>query len=390
MEERFMERAFQLAKRGAGWVSPNPMVGAVLVKDGEIIGEGWHKQFGGPHAEVEAIRDAEKKGKDPKGATMYVTLEPCSHYGKTPPCAELLIKKEIRKVVSAIEDPNPAVAGKGHKLLRESGVMVQENVLREMAEEQNEAFFHWIRTGRPLCRMKAAMTWDGKICTTTGESKWITGEKARGKVHEMRHEHMAIMVGIETVLRDDPTLTARRPESESESPWRNPIRLIVDSRGRTPLSARVFQSISEAPLWIAVTEEAPKERVTALEKEGARIFVLPTLQHRIDLKALMEAVGKNGVHSVLLEGGSRLNWGALEAGIVQNVSFFLAPKLFGGAEAKGPIGGEGVRALSDHWAIKNIRYTSFGEDLLIEGQLELKGHVELKGHGEKEEECLLD
>lgn len=263
-DRKYMEMAIELAKGGVGWVNPNPMVGAVIVKDGRILGKGFHTKYGELHAEREALAACTE---DPRGAVMYVTLEPCCHYGKTPPCTEAILEKGIAKVVIGSDDPNPQVAGKGIRRLRENGVKVVTGVCKEQCDELNQVFFHYIRTGMPYAVMKYAMTMDGKIATSTGASKWITGETARNRVQQDRHRYAGIMVGIGTVLRDDPLLTCRLPGSKS------PVRIICDTHLRTPLTAQVVQTTDQAETWIATCSK-DNEKIAALEAHGCRIFLL--------------------------------------------------------------------------------------------------------------------
>ncbi|MCI9487556.1 MAG: bifunctional diaminohydroxyphosphoribosylaminopyrimidine deaminase/5-amino-6-(5-phosphoribosylamino)uracil reductase RibD [Lachnospiraceae bacterium] len=355
----YMQLALRLAGRGAGWVSPNPMVGAVLVKDGKIIGQGWHEAYGGPHAERNALASC---GEDPAGATMYVTLEPCCHQGKQPPCTDAILEAGIRRVVIGSVDPNPLVAGKGIRILREHGMEVTEHVLEEECSRLNEVFFHYIQTKRPFVVMKYAMTLDGKIAAFTGESKWITGEAAREHVHRQRHRYTAIMAGVGTVLADDPLLTCRMPGGK------NPVRIICDTGLRTPLTSQVVSTAGQVPTILA-TCSGDRERWAAYEKAGCRILFVDKKGGHIDLEALMEALGRDGIDSILLEGGGTLNWSALESGIVRKVQAYLAPKLFGGRDARTPVEGDGVPSPSNAFFLKNSTVIRLGEDFLIESEV---------------------
>ncbi len=359
----YMERALMLAGRGAGRVNPNPMVGAVLVKDGRIIGEGWHMEYGGPHAERNALASCKT---DPKGATLYVTLEPCCHYGKTPPCTEAILASGIERVVVGSRDVNPLVAGKGIGFLRGHGIRVTEGVLREACEALNTVFFHYIRTKTPYVTMKYAMTMDGKTATYAGHSKWITGETARKRVHEDRSRNMAVMTGVGTVLADDPMLNCRLIEG------RSPIRLICDTRLRTPLFSQIVGSARRIPAWI-LTCCGEKERHTPYLESGCRVLTLPERDGHVDLAAAVRALGEEGIDSIYLEGGESLNGAALAAGIVQALHCYIAPKLFGGKTAPSPMGDPGV-AFPETARLLHIRgVRRYGEDILIESVLDKEG-----------------
>lgn len=355
----YMRLALQLAQKGCGWVSPNPMVGCVIVKNGEIIGQGWHEKYGQPHAERNALNFCRES---PEGAVMYVTLEPCCHYGKQPPCTEAILSSGIKKVFVGSSDPNPLVAGKGIQILREHGVEVTEHILKEECDRLNEVFFHYIRTRRPFVVMKYAMTMDGKIAAYTGASKWITGEPARNHVHRQRHRYRAIMAGVGTILSDDPMLTCRIDNG------RNPIRIVCDTNLRTPITAQVVRTAKQIPTIIAVCH-ADREKTSAFEEAGCQIIHLGEEGGHVDLRQLMEELGQREIDSVLLEGGGTLNWSALQSGIVQKVQAYLAPKLFGGQTAKTPVGGTGVPAPADAFSLKNSTVTRLGEDFLIEGEV---------------------
>lgn len=360
MNKKYMERALELAEKGVGRVNPNPLVGAVIVKEDRILSEGWHEQFGGPHAEVNAFNRASE---DVSGATLYVTLEPCSHYGKTPPCAEAIIQKKISKVVIGMIDPNPLVAGKGVELLRKSGIEVISGVLESECRKQNEIFIKYIQSQLPFVILKSAMTLDGKIATSTGDSKWITGESSRKHVHELRNRVSGIMVGIGTVLQDNPHLTTRL-ESTSVS---HPIRIVVDSMGRTPLDSNVLQNLDICKTIIAVTDRVSSAQISIFKDKGAEVLVIESLEGRVNLKALFEKLGALKIDSILLEGGSELNFSALKAGMVDKIMMYIAPKLIGGSTAKTPVGGAGVMFMSDAMALNHFTVTKIDEDLLIEG-----------------------
>lgn len=362
MDIKFMERALELAEKGIGYTNPNPLVGAVIVKDGNIIGEGYHEFFGGPHAEINAFKNA---AEDVSGATMYVTLEPCSHYGKTPPCAEAIVKKGIKKVVVAQKDPNPQVSGRGIKILRDNGIEVITGVLEDRSRSLNEIFLKYITTKLPFCLLKSAMTLDGKTASASGDSKWITNEESREYVHSLRHRLAAIMVGVGTVLQDDPYLNTRLKSGEG----RDPVRIIVDSTARIPITANVLSLESKAKTIIATTALAPEEKLAELKKKGAEILIIPLAENRVDLKALMKTLGERGIDSVLLEGGSELNFSAIEADIVDKINIFIAPKLIGGSKAKTPVGGAGRQLMKEAVNLYSTKTYTFGDNVMIEGYL---------------------
>ena len=331
-DEAYMKLALELAQKGCGWTAPNPMVGAVIVKNGEIIGSGYHQRYGQLHAERNALAACTQS---PQGATLYVTLEPCCHYGKTPPCTEAIIENDISRVVIGSPDPNPLVAGKGVALLRQHGIAVTEGVLREQCDRLNQVFLHYIQHQTPYVVMKYAMTMDGKIATHSGLSKWITGEAARQQVQQDRHRYSAIMVGVGTVLADDPLLTCRLPDSK------NPVRVICDTHLRTPLNNQIVQTAKDVPTIIATSCD-DEEKLTLYRQANCQICMVPEQKGHLDLRQLMQALGQQKIDSILLEGGGTLNWAALQSGIVHKVQAYIAPKLFGGAEAKSPVEGLGV------------------------------------------------
>lgn len=413
----------ELARKGEGWTSPNPMVGAVIVKEGRVIGEGYHTRCGGLHAERQAIASLRESA---KGATLYVTLEPCCHHGKTLPCTEAILEQGIGRVVIGSRDPNPLVAGKGAAMLRAAGVQVEEDFLREECDRLNPVFFHYITRGTPYVVMKYAMTADGKIAARTGASRWVTGEAARREVQKLRHRYRGIMVGIGTVLTDDPMLNCRLEGK------RSPVRIVCDSRLRIPLGAQLCRTAREYPTIVACagepeagqeTKAGPKAarvpireprssdspggaehsgelrssdspggaahsgepkgsdssrgaehsdlteftwKRRALEDMGVTVVSLPGADGRVDLRALMAYLGRRGIDSVLLEGGGALNESVLRAGIVQEVKIFLAPKLFGGAGAPSPVAGSGVDTPEEAWHLELERMSQVGEDVLLE------------------------
>ena len=359
-DETYMRRALELAEKGAGWVSPNPLVGAVIVKDEEIIGEGYHERYGQLHAERNALAHCTKS---PKGATIYVTLEPCCHHGKQPPCTDALLAAGIRRVVIGSKDPNPLVHGKGIRILREHGVEVTEHVLEKECDVENEVFFHYMQTKLPFVILKYAMTLDGKIATYTGASRWVTGEAARAHVHRMRNRYRAIMVGVGTVLADDPMLTCRLKGTENGA---NPVRIICDSTLRTPLESQIVHSAKEIPTILATCNRQEAMHMPYIEA-GCKILVTPEKDGHVDLSDLMRQLGQLGIDSVILEGGGTLNWSALQAGIVQKVQAYVAPKLFGGTEAKTPVEGQGFQTPADAVELTRTKITALGLDWLIEG-----------------------
>lgn len=364
MEDReYMRRALALAEKGVGWTSPNPMVGAVIVKDGRVIGEGYHEKYGQPHAEPNALAACTE---DPRGAVMYVTLEPCCHYGKQPPCVDAILEAGIRRVVIGSADPNPLVCGKGVGILKSKGVSVTEGVLREECDRLNQVFFHYIQTGYPFVTMKYAMTMDGKIAAYTGASKWVTGEEARAHVQSQRHRFRSIMVGVGTVLADDPLLTCRMEGG------RNPVRIVCDSHLRTPLASQLVETADQVQTIIA-TCCPDREKQAAYQKAGCQVWLIREKDGRVDLKELMKKLGQEKIDSVLLEGGGTLNWAALESGTVQKLQAYIAPKLFGGQTAKTPVEGQGFPTPSQAVLLKNSTVTRLGEDFLIESEVD--GHV---------------
>ena len=359
-DEDYMAIALQLAKKGRGFTSPNPMVGAIIVKNGKIIGEGYHEKYGEFHAERSALNACTE---NPNGATMYVTLEPCCHYGKQPPCVDAIIKSGIRRVVIGSNDPNPLVSGKGMELLRKNRVIVTEHILQEECDQLNEVFFHYVQTKRPFVVLKYAMTMDGKLATRTGESKWVTGEIARHHVMMQRHDYRAIMVGIGTVLADDPLLTCRMDGG------RNPIRIICDTELRTPLTSKIVTTARDITTIIATCSQ-DQSRASLYEEKGCQVLLVQRKNGHIDLEHLMDLLGQKQIDSVLLEGGGTLNWSALSCGIVQKVQSYIAPKLFGGQLAKTPIEGLGVASVNAAFRLKNSRILQLCEDFLIESEVE--------------------
>ncbi|MBE3583408.1 MAG: bifunctional diaminohydroxyphosphoribosylaminopyrimidine deaminase/5-amino-6-(5-phosphoribosylamino)uracil reductase RibD [Limnochordaceae bacterium] len=361
-----MDRALALARQALGQTSPNPLVGAVVLDEtGRLVGEGYHHRAGEPHAERLALAQA---GAAAQGGTLYVTLEPCSHYGRTPPCVDAVIASGVRRVVAAMVDPNPLVAGRGIARLRQAGIDVQVGVREEQAQRLNEPFVHYITTGRPLGVWKAAMTLDGKIATVAGESRWISGEAARALVHEWRQTYDVVLVGSGTILRDDPQLTTRRAGGR---PGRDPVAVVVDSSGRVPVNARLFTTPRTRPPVLATTERCPQFVRDAWARAGAQVWVVAAepATGRVDLADLWRRLGEAGLTSVLIESGGEVAYSALAAGLVQRVNLFIAPLLFGGASAPTPLGGTGIRRLSDAWRLTSVEVSQIGDDVLITGRV---------------------
>ncbi|KAF0194874.1 MAG: diaminohydroxyphosphoribosylaminopyrimidine deaminase [Bacillota bacterium] len=360
-EMKYMVRALDLAAIARGRTSPNPMVGAVVVKDGEVIGEGYHPRAGDPHAEVFALAAA---GEAARNADLYVTLEPCCHYGRTPPCSKKILGAGIRRTVVATLDPNPLVAGKGVAELRAAGVMVEVGLRGDEARRLNEAFFTYMTKRRPFVTSKWAMTLDGKTACASGDSRWVSGVISRKWVHELRDEVDAIMVGIGTVLTDDPELTTRLPEKNDS---RDPIRIIVDSHLRTPPEARLFKSGSKSPTWIACLDSIEFTKSPLHSIPNVQILPLSSKEGRVDLDALLSTLWKRKINHVLLEGGGTLNYTAFSQQIIDKVYCLIAPKIVGGAQALSPVGGDGLSKMSNAWNIDVQQVVWLGEDMLVKG-----------------------
>jgi diaminohydroxyphosphoribosylaminopyrimidine deaminase / 5-amino-6-(5-phosphoribosylamino)uracil reductase len=363
---RFIKLALRLARRGYGATSPNPMVGAVLVKNGKIIGRGWHRKAGMPHAEIEALRNAQKNNFNPRGATLFITLEPCCTHGRTPPCTAAIIAAGIKKVVIGATDPNPRHASKGFKILQRAGIEVVHGILADDCARLNEAFNHWIVCRTPFVTVKAAMTLDGKIATASGESKWITGEKARAHGMKLRQGSDAILVGVNTILADDPSLTAR-----SQNKNLRLRRIILDSRARTPLTAKIVTDDFAALTTIVVGKHAPKKTVAALAQQ-VNVIVAPlkksaigNRQSAIDLRWLLKKLGAENITSLLVEGGGEVNASFLLGGFAQRVAFFYAPKILGGRDAKKAVAGDGAKSLAEVLQLREVKWQRLGQDLLL-------------------------
>lgn len=358
MDQQFMRRALFLARRALGCTSPNPLVGAVLVKRGKIIGEGWHHAAGQPHAEIEAFSDAARKGHRPKGATLYVTLEPCCTQGRTPPCTNAILFHGIKRVVVAATDPNPAHAGKGFQILRAAGLKVETGCLGEMATELNAGFNHWITQRTSLVTLKAAMTLDGKIATKTGESKWITGEASRAFAMKLRRSMDAILVGVNTILQDNPSLTLR--------PSRKPglRRIVLDPRGRIPANAKVITDELASLTTIVTTRRHLKTLSQRLPK-GTNVLPIPLKGGKLDLTALLKHLGQTGITNLLVEGGGETNWHFLKQRLVHRVVLFYAPLVIGGRDAVRGIAGEGFGGLAEIPSLQNLRFNRLDQDLAL-------------------------
>jgi diaminohydroxyphosphoribosylaminopyrimidine deaminase/5-amino-6-(5-phosphoribosylamino)uracil reductase len=346
-------RCLKLAERGVGRVEPNPRVGAVLVKGGKVVGEGWHERYGGPHAEVHAIR---KAGAKAKGATLYCSLEPCCHFGKTPPCTDLVIRSGIREVVASSKDPHFVVAGKGFARLRKAGIKVTVGVMQDAARRLNEGFFKFHTTGMPYVLAKWAMTLDGKIATRTGDSRWISNDASRKFLRGLRDRYQAILVGSNTALRDDPRLRGATS---------GPVRIVLDSMARVPLEATVVKTAREQRIIIAVSTSAPEEKVRALQRAGVQIVRLEVM----DIRVLLELLAKDGLHSILVEGGGEVHASLFEAGVVDEVCVFVAPKVIGGRDAKSPVEGTGLEKMAHALSLTGVTIDRIGDDVVIRGRV---------------------
>ena len=358
MDIKYMQRAIELAKLGEGFTNPNPLVGAVIVKDGRIIGEGWHECYGGLHAERNALKNATEPV---VGADMYVTLEPCSHYGKQPPCCVAVADAGIKNVYIGSDDPNPLVAGKGISYLKEHGINVVTGVLKEECDEINKIFFHYITHKTPYIIMKVAMSIDGKCASYTGDSKWISNELSREDTHRTRKRVAGIMVGINTVLADNPMLNCRL-----ENP-KNPVRIICDSKLKIPLDCEIVKTAKDIPTYVAtVSDDRGKEKLLA----DYGVKIIKTTGERVDLAELMKALGELKIDSVLVEGGAELHASMLKAGLVNKLEVYIAPKIIGGTDSKPIVGGKGVSFVRDAYMFKNPKITMLGEDIKIEYEKE--------------------
>jgi diaminohydroxyphosphoribosylaminopyrimidine deaminase/5-amino-6-(5-phosphoribosylamino)uracil reductase len=356
-----MRRALELALKGRGRTRPNPVVGAVLVKNRRVVGEGYHRKAGGPHAEIHALRQA---GRRARGADLYINLEPCCHHGRTPPCTGALIQAGVRRVVVGQRDPNPRVAGRGLAALKRAGIEVVRGVLEKESREINLAFNSYITAGRPWTVLKLAMSLDGKIATGRGDSRWISGEKARRLAHEMRAGADAILAGTGTVLADDPQLTARLPGKKT----RAPVRVILDRLGRVPLKARVFSNAGSETVLLAAGPDFPRARKTRLEKTGVQVIEPGVGKRGLDLDRLIRELGRREITSLLVEGGGELAASLLDQGLVDRVVVFVAPMIIGGRGAPGPVGGPGAGKIAEALRLEGLRATAVGGDWMLEGR----------------------
>lgn len=360
-DEKYMRLAMQLAGNAIGRTSPNPLVGAVIVKDNRVVGCGWHRKAGTPHAEVHALNQA---GELAQGADVYVTLEPCAHYGKTPPCAKALVEAKVKNVYGGLLDVNPKVAGKGFKILEDAGIHVEYGFLQDELRKQNEVFFKWIEHKKPFIVLKAAMTLDGKIATATGQSKWITNETSRAYGYKLRDIYDGIMVGINTVIEDNPMLTARVDGGK------NPIRIVVDSSLRIDINANVVQDKS-AKTIIATTDKADKDKILKLQAQDVDVIVVDKDENdKVDIEKLLDILGQQNICSILVEGGATLSGSFVARKLVDKVYFFIAPKIVGGKEAKTPVAGTGILNLQEALALKDIQIEKLEEDILIIGRVD--------------------
>jgi diaminohydroxyphosphoribosylaminopyrimidine deaminase/5-amino-6-(5-phosphoribosylamino)uracil reductase len=361
-DEHFMQMALELALQGRGYTSPNPMVGAVVVRNGVVVGRGFHQLPGGPHAEVHALDAA---GAETQGATLYVTLEPCNHIGRTPPCTAKVLEAGIQRVVIGMQDPNPHVAGGGAEFLKSRGVDIRLGVCEAEARQLNEAFVKYIRTGRPFVTAKCAATLDGRIATRTGDSQWITGESARAFVHELRHAADAIMVGVGTIAADDPLLTARM----SDRRLKDPIRVILDTHLRIDPGARILNHTSPAETWVIAGSGTSAESKSRLVRKGVRVIEAETRNGRVAMDPLMDQLGALGVTSILIEGGSRVLASAFKAAVVDKVQFFYAPLIVGGDDGVPICSGAGAERIKHSIRLERILTRRFGDDIMIEGYI---------------------
>jgi diaminohydroxyphosphoribosylaminopyrimidine deaminase/5-amino-6-(5-phosphoribosylamino)uracil reductase len=362
-DKQFMRLALRLAARGVGYTSPNPLVGAVVVRDGELVGKGYHQKAGAPHAEVNALQDA---GSNASGATLYVTLEPCNHQGRTPPCTEAIMQSGVARVVVGCRDPNPRVSGGGIDFLQSQGVRLEVGVLEEKCLRLNEPFIKHATTGLPLVTAKAAASLDGKIASHTGDSRWISNERSRRFVHRLRHAVDAIVVGVGTVIADNPRLTTRLPGKKGK----NPLRIILDTHLRTPLDSLVVSQTDEASTLIATGPAPYDKRKGSLEERGVEILPLPLAHGRVSLPALVDHLGSRDITSLLVEGGAEVHGGFFYENLVDKVYLFFAPKIIGGNSGVPMVGGIGTANVAEASALKHLRVRRFDDDIMIEGYLQ--------------------
>jgi diaminohydroxyphosphoribosylaminopyrimidine deaminase / 5-amino-6-(5-phosphoribosylamino)uracil reductase len=353
----YMQRALRLARKGMGRTAPNPMVGAVVVNGGEIVAEGYHRRAGLPHAERAAL---EQVGDRARGGTLYVNLEPCNHFGRTPPCTQIILEKGLRKVVFGMEDPNPGVKGGGASFMLSRGIEVVSGVLEEACRQLNEVFIHWITTGRPFVYLKAAISLDGRIATRTGDSKWISNDRSRRKVHELRNRVDGIVAGIGTILKDDPQLTVRLPRGKIE----DPRRIIIDPRLRISPQARLLEQPEK--VIIAASEKGPEKKRQLLERQGVEVLILPDQDGRLSIRDLLTHLGQKGITSLLVEGGAEVYGSFLQEKQVNKLVLFIAPLLIGGRQAKGMIGGTGANLVTEAVRLQRMKVSRLAGDILVE------------------------
>ena len=362
-DTQLMQKALRLAAQGCGTVSPNPMVGAVIVKNDHVVGQGFHRAAGQAHAEVAAIQDA---GVDTQGATLYVTLEPCNHFGRTPPCTEAILSAGIKRVVVAMKDPNPTVTGGGIERLKSHGVQVDTGICAQEARRLNEAFVKFVRTKQPFVTLKCAATLDGRIATKTGDSKWISGERSRAYVHHLRHAADAILVGIGTVRCDDPSLTTRLTDNKGV----DPRRIVLDTHLSISENAKMLQLESKADTIVIAGPSVPQSKRALLEQKRATIYELPADHNGIDLQALMNLLGQLAITSLLIEGGSRVIASALTSGIVDKVIFFYGPKITGGDDGVPICKGPGPASIRECIPVGHVSVQQLGDDAVVEGYID--------------------
>lgn len=359
IDKKYMKKAISLARKAQGYTSPNPLVGAVIVKNNKVISTGYHKKAGKEHAEAAALN---KIKTNVSGATMYVNLEPCSHYGRTPPCADKIINSGyIKRVVIGIKDPNPLVSGKGIKKMIDSGIKVETGVLQEESIKLNEVFIKHIMTSVPFVTLKTAVTLDGKTASYTGNSRWITGEKSRKYVHKLRSYSDAVITGIGTVVKDNPELTVRNYKNK-----KNPVRVVMDSRGKISLKAKILDNQDTAKTIIACTEEIPDKKYQELKRMNIDVLICRSKASRVDIKDLLKRLSSLGITSVLLEAGGKLNASFLQDELVDKIDLFIAPKMIGGKKAPGFFSGEGFKLMEDSYRFTYMKVRRFGDDILLE------------------------
>jgi diaminohydroxyphosphoribosylaminopyrimidine deaminase / 5-amino-6-(5-phosphoribosylamino)uracil reductase len=368
-DEKYMRLALDLARKGEGFVEPNPLVGAVIVRHNKIIGRGYHQHFGGPHAEINAINSV-KNYEHLKGATLYLTLEPCTYFGKTPPCVPAIIQVGIKKMVIASRDPNPLVNGKGIRLLKQHGISVTEGIMGDEAKNINKPFFKLHRKGLPYVVAKWAMSLDGKLATKTGDSKWITSEKSRLYARGIRAKMNGVMVGIGTVLKDNPTLLPQiNTNNVILSKAKNPARIILDSQARLPLTSNLVRTLDKGAVYLMVSSSAPAKNVRLLEQKGVRVFRVPAHNGQLNFMAILKTLAKNGVNKLMIEGGGEVLGTAFDYKTVDEVYAFIAPKIVGGRNARRPAEGNGINKIRDALQIKDMTAKYLKPDILIHGYI---------------------